>query len=62
MHVYRKFILGYMCRITVIFGTLKNEIRLINTYAPNNYFTNMNIFQNGINALSKIDDAFLTTS
>ena len=55
-HVYCKFILGYMCWI---FGRFKNDILLINTYASNNYFSNRNIFQNGVTALSKIDDAFL---
>ena len=37
-HVYRKFIIGYMCRITVIFSTLKDESLLINIYASNNFF------------------------
>ena len=48
----------YICRITVIFSTLKDESLLSNTFASNNCFTYGNIFQNGIDALSKIDDAF----
>ena len=52
-HVYCNFILGYMCRTTVIFGTLKDESLLINMFASNNYFSNMNIFQNGTDTLSK---------
>ena len=50
-----------MCRITVIFSTLKAESLLSNTFASNNRFTYRNIFQNGIDVLSKIDDAFFAT-
>ena len=52
-----------MCRITVIFGTLnmlKDGSLLINIYVSNNWFSNGNIFQNGVDGLSRIDDAFLT--
>ena len=49
-----------MCRITVIFETLKNESLLINIFALNNDSIYRNTFQNGDYALSKIDDAFLT--
>ena len=59
-HVYHKFISGYMCQIPVIFGTLKDGSLLINIHASNHYFSNRNIFQNGVDALSKIDDALLT--
>ena len=60
-HVYCNFILGYICPITVNFGTLKDGSLLINIFAAsNNCFSDRNIFQNGVKALSKIDDAFLT--
>ena len=54
--------LGYICRITVIFGTLKGGSLLINIFASNNCFNDRNIFQNEVDALSKKDDAFLTKS
>ena len=57
-HVYCKFILDYICRITVSFGTLKDGSFLINSFASNISFSDTNMFQNGVNALSKIDDAF----
>ena len=59
-HVYCNFILPYICRITENFGTLKDISLLINIFASNNCFSDRNIFQNGVKALSKIDDAFLT--
>ena len=39
--------------------TLKDGSLLTNIHVSNNYFSNRNIFQNGIDALSKLDDAFL---
>ena len=61
-HVYYNFILGYICRITANFGTLKVGSLLKNIFASNNCFSDKNIFQNGFDALSKIDDAYLTKS
>ena len=61
-HVYSNFILGYICRITVIFGAMKDGSLLINMFASNNCFNYRNIFQNGVDALSKTDDAFSTKS
>ena len=57
-HVYCNFIPGYLCRITVILGTLKDGSPLIHIFVSNICFCCKNIFQNGIDALSKIDDAF----
>ena len=54
--------LGYICRITVNFGTLKDGSLSINIFASSNCFSDRNIFQNGVDALSKIDDAFVTKS
>ena len=61
-HVYCNFKIGFTCRIAVIFGTLKDESLLINTLASNICFSYRNMFQNGIDALSKIVDAFLSKS
>ena len=61
-HVYCNFILGYICRITVNFGTLVDVSVLINNFASNNCFSYRNIFQNGVDASSKIDNAFLAKS
>ena len=61
-HVYCNFKIGFTCRITVIFGTLKDGSLLINTLASNICFSYRNIFQNGVNALPKIVDAFLSKS
>ena len=61
-HVYCNFFLGYICPITVNFGTLKDGNLLINIFASNNCFSDKNILQNLVDALSKIDDAFLTKS
>ena len=61
-HVYCNFKIGFTCRITVIFGTLKDESLLINTLASNVCFSCRNMFQNGVDALSKIVDAFLSKS
>ena len=44
-HFYCNFILGYICRIAVNFGTLKDESLLINIFASNICFSNRNIFQ-----------------
>ena len=54
-HVYCNFKIGFTSRITVIFGTLKDGSLLIN-----NCFSYRNMFQNGVDALSKIVDAFLS--
>ena len=59
-HVYSNFKLGYMCRITLTFGTRKDGNLFINIFASNNCFSYRNIFQNGVNALPKTDDALLT--
>ena len=61
-HVYCNFKIGFTCRITVIFGTLKDGSLLINTLASNICFSYRNMFQNGVDALSKIVDAFLSKS
>ena len=61
-HVYCNFKIGCTCRITVIFGTLKDGSLLINTLASNICFSYRNMFQNGVDALSKIVDAFLSKS
>ena len=59
-HVYCNFKIGFTCWITVIFGTLKDGSLLINTLASNICFSYSNMFQNGVDALSKIVDAFLS--
>ena len=61
-HVYCNFKIGFTCRITVIFGTLKDGSLLINNLASNIWFSYRNIFQNGVDALPKIVDAFLSKS
>ena len=61
-HIYCNFKLGFTCRITVIFGTLKDGSLLINTLASNICFSYRNTFQNGVDASSKIVDAFLSKS
>ena len=61
-HVYCNFKIGFTCQITVIFGTLKDGSLLINTLASNICFSYRNMFQNGVDALSKIVDAFLSKS
>ena len=61
-HVYCNFKIGFTCRITVIFGTLKDGSLLISTLASNICFSYRNKFQNGVDALSKIVDAFLSKS
>ena len=61
-HVYCNFKLGFTYRITINFGTLKDGSLLINTLASNICFSYRNMFQNGVNALSKIVDAFLSKS
>ena len=57
-----KFKIGFTCRIAVIFGTLNDGSPLINTVASNICFSYRKMFQNGIDALSKIVDAFLSKS
>ena len=61
-HVYWNFKLGFRCWITVIFGTLKDGSLLINTLASKIWFSYRNMFQNGVDALSKRVDAFLSKS
>ena len=61
-HVYCNFKIGFTCRITIIFGTLKDGSLLINTLASNICFSYRNMFQNGVDALSKTVDAFLSKS
>ena len=61
-HVYCNFKIGFTCRIIVIFGTLKDGSLLINTLASTICFSYRNIFQNGVDALQKIVDAFLSKS
>ena len=46
-HVWCNFNIGFMCRITVIFGTLKDGSRLINTLASNICFSYRNMFPRG---------------
>ena len=48
--------------ITVHFRTLKDGSLLLNIFASNICFSDRNIFQNDVDALSKIDDTFLTKS
>ena len=57
-HVYNNFKIGFTCRITVIFGTLKIGSLLINTLVSSISFSYKNMFQNGVDALSKIVHAF----
>ena len=47
-----------MCRIPLIFGTPKDAC--FNILTSNHCFSYRDIFQNGVNALWKLDDAFLT--
>ena len=63
-HVYCNFKLGFTCTywITVIFGKLKDGSLLINILASNICFSYRNMLQNGVDALSKIVDAFLSKS
>ena len=61
-HIYCNFKIVFTCRITVIFGTLKDGSLLIDTLASNICFSYRNMFQNGLDALSKIVDAFLSKS
>ena len=61
-HIYCNFKISFTCPITVIFGKLKDGSLLINTLASNICFSYRNIFQNGVDALPKIVDAFLSKS
>ena len=61
-HVYCNFKIGFTYWITVIFGTLKDGSLLINTLASNICFCYRNMFQNGVDDLPKIVDAFLSKS
>ena len=62
VRVYCNFKIGFKCRITVIFGTLKDRSLLINTLASNICFRYRNMFENGVDVVSKIVDAFLSKS
>ena len=48
-----------MCRITMIFGTLKDRGLVINMFASNNNYLQKHLTK-WFEALSKKDDAFLT--
>ena len=61
-HVCCNFEIGFKCRITVIFRTLKDGSLLINTLASHICFSYRNMFQNGVDALPKRVDAFLSKS
>ena len=61
-HVYYNFKIGFTCQITVIFGTLKDGSLLINILASNMCLSYRKMFQNDVDALSKIVDAFLSKS
>ena len=50
-HVYWNFIQGYMFRITLTFGTLKDGSLMINIFASSYCFSPRNIFQNGVHAM-----------
>ena len=52
-HVYCNFKTGFTCRITVIFGTLKDGSLLTDALSSNICFRYRNMFQNGVDALSK---------
>ena len=45
---------SYTCWMTFIFGTPKNGSLQINSLPSNNSFSDRNVLQNGINALSKM--------
>ena len=47
---------------TVVFGTLEDGSLQINNLTSNNCFSYLNVFQNGVNALSKMIDQFLSKS
>ena len=61
-HVYCNFKIGFTCRITVSFETLKDGSLLINTLGSNICFSYRNMFQNAVDVFSKIVDAFLSKS
>ena len=61
-HFYCNLKIGFTCWITVIFGILKDGSLLINTLASDICFSYRNMFQNGVDALSKIVDAVLSKS
>ena len=54
LQLYTRLHLSDYCK----FRTLKDRSLLINIFASNNCFSDRNIIQNGVDALSKIDDAF----
>ena len=53
-HVWCNFKPGYTCRTTVIFGILKVGNLEIDSLILNNCFSYRNVFQNGVNTLSKM--------
>ena len=53
---------GYMCRTTVIFITLKGGSLQIIILISNNCFSYRNVFQNDVNALSKMIRHFFVNS
>ena len=44
----------HVCRTTVLFGTLNDDSLDMNNLALNNCFSYRNVFQNGVNASSKM--------
>ena len=59
-HVWCNVWPSYTCRSAVIFRTLKDDSLWINILASNNCFSYRNIFQNGVNTLSKLVNHFLS--
>ena len=53
-HVWCNFSPGYSCRTTVIFEMLKAGTLQIYSLALNKDFSHRNVFQNGVNSLSKM--------
>ena len=51
---------GYMCRTTVILITLKDGSLQINSLTSDKCFSYRNVFQNDVNALSKMINHFLS--
>ena len=56
------FVIYYRSRTIVIFGILEDDSLEINISALNNCFSHRNIFQNGVNTLSKMVNHFLSKS
>ena len=51
-------LVSYTCRSAVIFGTLKDDDRWNSILASNKCFSHRNVFQNGVNTMSKIVNHF----